>query len=432
MHHAHATMSPAQEYRHAESCFAIACGTQGAVTQGPLTQGNRLVNQKSFAARRKVQTAQTLALSLICSAGLFACAKEDPPAEAGVGASSASTDGMGTGTSSAAPMASPPATSTNGPATAVPPATTPAVQPTTPPAASPVNSPQSTPTSPTTPVPTASDTPSSTASDTASGGAGGDTDTPVEPGEGGEPNSPSAGGQGGDTAMGGNGGVASGDSDAGMMPGGFDPCPDAEPCAILPLGDSITEGIGSSNNSAYRGELFRMAIADGKDITYVGSRQAGPMDIDGTPFPRAHEGTSGITVSGLDDKLGGLVDQIGDAHIILVHLGTNDMYTQPGPAMAPQRLGVFLDNVMGYWPDALIVVAQITPYPSQDGDVQTYNAAIVPVVQERIDAGAHMMMVDQHTGFPDNELADVVHPNDDGYARMAGIWYEAIEPYLKP
>ncbi len=253
---------------------------------------------------------------------------------------------------------------------------------------------------------------------TADASAGGGANDPM--GTGGQ-----TGGAGGMNGAGGSGGGGSSD-------GGFDPCPDAEPCKILPLGDSITEGIGSSNSSAYRGELFHLALEDGKDITYVGSRMAGPSMIDGTPFPTAHEGTSGITISGLDMKLPGLLDQIGDAHIVLVHIGTNDMYTQPGPAMAPQRLGTFLDNIMGYWPDALFVVAKITPYPSQNGDIMTYNDAIVPVVQERIDAGANMIMVDQFTGFPDSEFADVVHPNDDGYARMAGVWYEAIEPYLKP
>lgn len=267
------------------------------------------------------------------------------------------------------------------------------------------------------------------------GGSGGAAGAPADDGD---PNEPvGAGGQ--DAGVGGMPDVegaagmeGAGGGDGAEMVDGWDPCPDAEPCRILPLGDSITEGIGSSDSSAWRGPLFRLTLENDKDITFVGSRMAGPMMIDGTPFPRAHEGTSGITVSGLDMKLGGLVNQIGDAHIILVHIGTNDMYTQPGPAMAPQRLGTFLDNVMGYWPEALIVVAQITPYPNQNSDIMTYNDAIVPIVQARIDAGAKMMMVDQFTGFPNNELADVVHPNDAGYARMAGVWYEAIGQYLKP
>ena len=40
------------------------------------------------------------------------------------------------------------------------------------------------------------------------------------------------------------------------------------------------------------------------------------------------------------------------------------------------------------------------------------------------------MLVDMHTGFPTSELADGIHPNTAGYARMAGVWYTAIDPLL--
>jgi hypothetical protein len=68
----------------------------------------------------------------------------------------------------------------------------------------------------------------------------------------------------------------------------------------MPLGDSISDGfvgiaVGNTQqaNGGYRVELFRQAIADGHDITFVGTRPAnGPNDVDGQPFPRAHEGIS--------------------------------------------------------------------------------------------------------------------------------------------
>jgi lysophospholipase L1-like esterase len=51
-------------------------------------------------------------------------------------------------------------------------------------------------------------------------------------------------------------------------------------------------------------------------------------------------------------------------------------------------------------------------------------------VQTRASAGKHVILVDQFTGFPTSELGDGVHPNQAGYARMAGVWYEAIKSYL--
>jgi lysophospholipase L1-like esterase len=60
----------------------------------------------------------------------------------------------------------------------------------------------------------------------------------------------------------------------------------------------------------------------------------------------------------------------------------------------------------------------------------TYNDAIPAVVMQRADAGKHVIMVDQFTDFPMNELADGIHPNQAGYDRMAQVWYAAIENLL--
>jgi hypothetical protein len=44
----------------------------------------------------------------------------------------------------------------------------------------------------------------------------------------------------------------------------------------------------------------------------------------------------------------------------------------------------------------------------------------------RVDAGKHILLVDQFTGFPEKELADMVHPNVAGYERMSDVWCAAI------
>jgi lysophospholipase L1-like esterase len=59
-----------------------------------------------------------------------------------------------------------------------------------------------------------------------------------------------------------------------------------------------------------------------------------------------------------------------------------------------------------------------------------YNNAIPAVVDERVKAGKHLLLVDQFTGFPTSELGDGVHPNQKGYERMAGVWYDAISKYF--
>jgi lysophospholipase L1-like esterase len=154
----------------------------------------------------------------------------------------------------------------------------------------------------------------------------------------------------------------------------------------------------------------------------------GPNTVDGQPFPKNHEGHSGWTIQQIDDIV---PDPALDEtpHIILLHIGTNDMYQTP--TGAPDRLGTLIDQLIQAAPDALLVVAKIIPFPGGASAVDTFNAAVPGVVKARADAGKHIILVDQFTGFPTSELGDGVHPNAAGYARMAGVWYDAIESYLR-
>jgi lysophospholipase L1-like esterase len=128
--------------------------------------------------------------------------------------------------------------------------------------------------------------------------------------------------------------------------------------------------------------------------------------------------------------------------IVLLHIGTNNVY-QGMPADLPQQLGALLDQITSDAPDALVVVAQIIPMASSgaqfsfpNNGVEQYNATIPGVVQERVDAGQHLLLLDLNEAFRAGNanfvalLAEGLHPNDTGYAVMADAWYEAIEGFL--
>ena len=214
---------------------------------------------------------------------------------------------------------------------------------------------------------------------------------------------------------------------AAAAPGGFDPCPATGDCNILPFGDSITYGLGYAGS--YRVELFHKATMAGQHITFTGSLSNGPSMVDGMTFPKKNEGHSGW-------KINQLLPLIPSPalnpmpHIILLMIGTNDIAQNDDVPNAPKRLGGLLDKLFMAAPDALIVVAKLTPLSFGSSGVQTYNDAIVPVVKERETAGKHVMLVDMYTGFMTSMLADGVHPNKEGSDRMAGVWYEAIKGYL--
>lgn len=250
-----------------------------------------------------------------------------------------------------------------------------------------------------------------TSSASSAGGMGTGTGTDTGTGTGTETGTDTSTGSGG---AGGTGGSAT-----------FQPCPETPPCKILPLGDSITFGLGF--DGGYRVELFHLALEGGHEITFTGTQSPnGPTMVDGVTFPRNHAGISGQLIQEIANRIPN-PDMMEIPHIILVHAGTNDIArSREG---AEDRLEALMDKLIAEAPDALLVFSNLIPLSF--GGVEDYNAAIPAMVEERANAGAHIIFADQYTGFPMNELGDGVHPNEAGYARMAGVWYEAIEPYLR-
>jgi lysophospholipase L1-like esterase len=236
-------------------------------------------------------------------------------------------------------------------------------------------------------------------------------------------------------------------SDAG---GGYDPCPPkGTACAIMPLGDSITDGTaGSSIGGGYRVSLFHRALGDHKTITFVGSGSDGPATVDGVPFPPHHEGHSGFVIGGPGDPFSAfigiaplVVNALDTYHpnIVALMIGTNDMNLADDVANAPTRLAALIDSVTSTDPKLLLVVAQIIPSQTDalNTSIQAYNAAIPALVQARATAGKHVALVDMYDAFTaianykSADMSDNLHPNDAGYAVMAGVWYARIGALLR-
>ena len=265
-------------------------------------------------------------------------------------------------------------------------------------------------------------------------------------GQGGKANG--SGGQG----QGGGGGHATGAGGASSSSGGaggvtsYSPCPTSAgtACAILPLGDSITEGCCTAPEGGYRIELFHQALQAGKTITFVGSLTNGPSTVDNKSFPMHHEGHGGYTISGGGN--GGIAGTITDSalsnyhpNIVLLMIGTNDLNDNIDVANAPSRLGKLIDEITTDAPDALVVVSTIIPISAPNGDqrTQTYNAAIPGLVATRASAGKHVVMVDSYAGFSKNAnyqtalKADGLHPNSAGYVIIGDTFYAAIGGLLR-
>ncbi len=252
----------------------------------------------------------------------------------------------------------------------------------------------------------------------------------------------SSGGFGGQGASGGgvgghaggsatNGGAANGGASGSGGGTDFQPCPqDGTACKILPLGDSITWGI--QYEGAYRVELFSKAVAAGQKITFTGSLSDGPNTVANMPFPKNNEGHSGWTIA-QDTGLVPTPAFTTIPNIVLLMIGTNDIYAASGQADAPTRLGTLIDKIVSTAPSALVVVAKITPLANStwNATVKTYNDAIPGVVQARSQMGKHVILADMNTGFTAAMLSsDGIHPNQTGYNFMGDAWYGVISAYL--
>ena len=196
---------------------------------------------------------------------------------------------------------------------------------------------------------------------------------------------------------------------------------------VMPLGDSIT--YGSKAPGGYRLELWTRLQRDGAAVDFVGSRQDGPASLG----DRDHEGHSGWRIDEVADAVDGWLAQ-HQPEIVLLMIGTNDLLQDHAVASAPARLGALLDRITATLPRGRVLVATLPPLgkPAWQAQVDVFNRALPAVVQARARTGKRVQLVDVARGMTAADLADGVHPNDGGYAKLAAAWYAALRPLLTP
>ncbi len=198
---------------------------------------------------------------------------------------------------------------------------------------------------------------------------------------------------------------------------------------IMPLGDSITYGTGSSYSNGYRAPLWYALVDAGiVNTQFVGSQSSGSFF-----FPeRSHEGHPGWRIDQISSKISFWLTQY-PSDIILLHIGTNDIGQRFAVDTVPTRLAQLIDQINALLPLTTILVAQIIPradHAFMNQQTQIYNMAIPDLVQTRVLQGMPVQYVDMYDVVSVHDLADELHPNDNGYKKMASVWYNALLPIL--
>ena len=229
---------------------------------------------------------------------------------------------------------------------------------------------------------------------------------------------------------------------------------------IMPLGDSITYG-GSGSYSGYRGYLYNLLNPFASNFQFVGASTVNPSSLPTTPIDETrHNGYSSYATLDLLNNLDGLdltrYNQYGGTDrnpnggywltggngtgrsavypdTILLLVGANDISqaalgnTNINIVNYPTNLTALINKLVTLRPNARVVTADITPWPSQSANVTTINNMVHTVVTNFQALGAHVSEVDLNTQFPANGISgDGLHPNDTGYSFMANQWHNSI------
>jgi lysophospholipase L1-like esterase len=192
---------------------------------------------------------------------------------------------------------------------------------------------------------------------------------------------------------------------------------------IMPLGDSITYGVGSSSTDSYRSALYWRLNAAGVGVDFVGSMRSGQ-----SPDPD-NEGHKGWTIAQIAEHVDDWLATY-EPDVILLHIGTNDMVRRVPDAGA--QLNALLNRIAADRPGAQVFVAKIvgladyTDVAGQRRRTAAFNRAVEAVVASK---GADFHLVDQ-SDVHGIDMWNREHPNDYGYAKMAWNWYRALQPVL--
>jgi lysophospholipase L1-like esterase len=185
---------------------------------------------------------------------------------------------------------------------------------------------------------------------------------------------------------------------------------------IMPLGDSITEG--------YPEPLWWQLAQTGRAIDFVGSLQAGSSALP----DRDHNGISGATAQDLVALVPGLMAAYRP-DVVLLLIGTNDV--QADGAFQPSALQAniihILADIHSQLPNTAVLVSTLPPIRSdvQGSDlIGVANNAIRATVAQAMAEGQRATLVEPTLTASD--IADVDHPTQEGYAKLAQTWSTAL------
>lgn len=232
---------------------------------------------------------------------------------------------------------------------------------------------------------------------------------------------------------------------------------------IMPLGNSITFGNNVNLQlsadeglmKSYRAKLWQLLTDKKYPVDFVGSEKTGEevtpeYDPDNAGFSGIDKGQL-LTLlrTGTNPRNGKKVSEgfYLDAYnpsVILLHIGTNL------PTESVTEIEDILNEVDAYEARSgiptLVVLARIikrikkSEFDGAPEKVGLYNEALATLAQKRIASGDKLVFVNMETGAginyildtenPEGDMADELHPNENGFNKMANVWFTALSDFF--
>ncbi|KAI5821318.1 SGNH hydrolase-type esterase domain-containing protein [Pyronema omphalodes] len=203
---------------------------------------------------------------------------------------------------------------------------------------------------------------------------------------------------------------------------------------IMPLGDSIT------NPGCWCAILYNLLTSSypASQISFVGTQVSSGCDSFRGSYDGRNEGHAGWLATDIAND-GHLVRWLQETRpeMVLMHLGTNDIWRGVSTERIIAAYGKMVDQMRASRRDIRILVAKIIPMnpgncPSCYQRVIELNRAIGPWALGKATQESPITLVNQWSGFDAaRETSDGVHPNAEGDRRMAVRWYGAVSASLR-
>ncbi|KAK8059420.1 carbohydrate esterase family 3 protein [Apiospora saccharicola] len=200
---------------------------------------------------------------------------------------------------------------------------------------------------------------------------------------------------------------------------------DAVPLRIMPVGASVTFGVGSTTGDSYRKDLQDLLKAQGMTAEYVGSKKNG-KDFTNNKV----EATSGFVIAQIAKSVKTAAPKF-KPNLVLLDAGTNNCNKGGEVPDAGKSVAAMVDGIYTDSPGATVVLATVLANKdaAQDKCRVGINAQYQTLATDMAAKKAKFVLVDMRSpeGPTVNDLNDSRHPNDAGYAKMAAVWLKGIQ-----